>query len=92
MCGRGAPGSSICEDGADGAVSSAAFCLKREKGEVEAGLLVPRGSAPPSAVLPLLREVKGRKETMVLVLKEEERKGGAEERKKCVLEEALARR
>lgn len=82
MCGSGAPGTSICggcEEEEE--VISAAFCLKREKGL--AGLPpVPRGAAPPSAVA-LLREVKGRKETM---FSKEDEGGEEEEEKRSVLE------
>ena len=82
MCGSGAPGTSICggcEEEEE--VISAAFCLKREKGL--AGLPpVPRGAAPPSAVA-LLREVKGRKETM---FSKEDEGGEEEEEKRSMLE------
>ena len=69
MCGSGAPGTSMCGEEDDEEVISAAFCLNLEKGEDEdeAGLPpVLRGAAPASALA--VREVKGRKETMVFCL------------------------
>ena len=74
ICGSGAPGTSICPPAADeeGEVISAAFCAKREKGEADGARLppVPKGASVSAAAL--LREVKGRKETIFFLNEEEE--------------------
>jgi len=80
MCGSGAPGT-ICPGAEeDEAESSAAFFLKRKKALGEEAFLSPPAfkGAPPSAaeapVAPVEREVKGKKDTMVLCGAEEEKK------------------